>query len=131
MISVRRVNNGADYPKLKLWWELRKFPPAIQEFMPPTGFMVQWNGQDICAGFLFISDARVACMANFVSDPAVEKEVRSQCVDRLIEELVRYSKRRGMGLLTCSTNLKSVMARFEKHGFIKTDVNVSSFGRLL
>lgn len=130
-MEFRFISLYHDYPQLKSWWEARKFPPGRPEFMPPTGVMVSLHGVNICAGFLFKSDANAAIIGNIVSNPDVPGKDRSKALDSLIAELTGIAKNEGYGMVCCSTNLPRLMARFQEHGFNKTDEAVSHFGRIL
>lgn len=129
-LSLREVELDKDYPKLKSWWEKRSFPPANIQFIPPTGIMVSSDEEDICAGFLFKSDANAAIIGNIVSNPEIDRELRSEALDTLISTLTGLAKHEGYRMVCCSTNLPHVMKRFETLGFSKTDTGVSNFGRV-
>ena len=131
MMQMRQINIDSDFPKLKTWWEARNFPPANPRFLPPTGIMVSMDGSDICAGFLFKSDANAAIIGNIVTNPDAPGAKRNEALDDLIKILTAIAIQDGFSMLCCSTNLPKVMRRFEKHGFQKTDDGVSNFGRVL
>lgn len=130
-LELRAINLIQDYPLLKSWWETRKFPPANPAFMPPTGILVSCEGEPICAGFLFKSDANAAILGNIVSSPTAMGDLRHRALDALLETLVAIAKGEGFGMVCCSTDLPRLMKRFEKHGFAQTDEAVHHFGRIL
>jgi hypothetical protein len=119
-----------NYKIIKEWWEIRGFPPARPEHLPPTGRVVSFKGKAICAGFLFKTDANAAVVGNLVSNPDVPKELRKPSIDFLIQLLTNIAKSEGFTMVCCSTNIDKLGERFEKLGFIKTDENVSMYGRL-
>lgn len=131
MLEMKYVDLIKDYPLLKSWWEAREFPPANPRFMPPTGLMISSQGEPVCAGFLFKSDANAAIIGNIVSNPKATGEIRSLALDALLEALAGLAKSEGFGMVCCSTDLPRLMKRFEKHGFVNTDKAVSHFGRVL
>lgn len=130
-LRMRPVELVKDYPMLKSWWDERSFPPALPEFLPPTGLLVASEDLSLCAGFLFKSDANIAIIGNLVSNPSAPKEVRSKALDSLIDILTCLAKKDGFGLVSCATNLVKLMPRFEALGFAKMDEQVSHFGRML
>jgi len=130
MLELIPIQMERDYPELKSWWEKRNFPAANPQFMPPTGVIVRKGELNICAGFLFKSDANAAIIGNLVSNPDVPKSLRSEALDMLIHVLSEIARAQGFGMVCCSTNLDRLMGRFEKHGFNKTDESVSHFGRI-
>lgn len=119
-----------NYAMLKAWWDKRGFPAAHENHLPPTGCVIWNDGVAVCAGFLFKTDANAAVVGNLVSNPDCEKSLRQPTVDFLIEFLTNRAKDEGFKMVCCSTNLEKVGQKFEKLGFIKTDENVSMYGRI-
>lgn len=118
-----------NYELIKGWWEKREFPPAHFEHLPPTGFLVAYKGVPLACGFLFNTDAHIAVIGNFVSNPDVQKDLRQPAIDFLIEFLTSRAKDTGNTMVCCSTNLVGLGVRFENHKFVKTDTGVSMYAR--
>lgn len=130
-MKVKKYKQEEHEKILHRWFKLRDFPPPLRKFLPPIGAVIYDEDGPICAGFLFRTDANAAVLGHFISDPNASGKRRHQALDILIEELVRCATAQGFEMTCCSTNLRDLMPRFEKHGFVKTDVNVSNFGRVI
>jgi hypothetical protein len=116
---------------MEYWFEKRKFPSPNPDFLPPTGAVVFFGSTPVCGGFLFKSDANAAILGHLVSDPDISGDIRNECLDALIDELSLWAECDGFKMICCSTNIDKLMTRFENHGFTKTDVGVSNFGRIV
>jgi len=119
------------YELIKSWFDAREFPAPAKKFLPPTGFIVEFEEKPVCAGFLFRTDANAAVMGNFISDPGALSTVRHLCLDTLIKHLQGEAYAGGFELLACSTNIEKLGSRFEQMGFTKTDIGLNTYGRLL
>ncbi len=130
-MRVERYTDEKHRQLLEGWYAERKFPAPNPKFLPPLGAVIFEMEKPVCAGFIFGSDANTAIIGHLVSDPAASAISRHECLDFLINELIHVAKEIGFEMVCCSTNLASLMPRFERHGFVKTDENVSNFGRVL
>lgn len=71
----------------------------------------------VCAGFLFLTETKVAYIDGLISNPALDKEFRSDCLDALCEALIDLAKYYQVKVLKCDTNLLHVQKRVLKYGF--------------
>jgi hypothetical protein len=132
MLECRPYVAQHDYALLKSWWEQRSYPAQEPEFLPPTGLIISHEGADICAGFLFKTDAKIAVLGHVVStSKSVDKILRSEALDHLIESLVGHAKECGFAVVTCSSNIPRLNERYEALGFSKSDENETHYGRVL
>jgi hypothetical protein len=115
---------------LAAWFNEREFPCPDSRYLPPTGYLIIGHGYPICAGFLFKTDAKIASISHLISDIGLDFELRSDALDFLLSKLTQEATMAGFEIVTCATNLDRLMGRFIKHGFKKTDENVSHFGRV-
>jgi hypothetical protein len=130
-IEVVEFDPKQHWPLLQLWWTERKFPVYPLELLPRTGFVVKINDQEVCAGFLTMTDCRVASIGHLVSDPRVPGEYRNEGLDVLLANLCDIARQRDCLMVFMSTNIESLKERFLKHNFKLTDEYVSIYGRRL
>lgn len=130
-VTVVQFDAKKHWLLLQLWWSERKFNCPPLELMPQTGYLVSLNDQAVCAGFLTLTDAGVAVMGHFVSDPRVPGEHRHGALDLLISKLIDKAKQSQFKYLFCSTNLPDLEERFKRHGFEMTDSKINVYGRNL
>jgi hypothetical protein len=130
-LVVAQIDLKEDFPVLERFWEERNFPSPPPEFLPPTGLLVKYEDTIVCAGFLFKTDAKVACIGHLISNPSTPGVIRNSALNLLLVSLESIARKEGFGMISSSTNLERLMRRYEKLGFIKTDDNVSHFGRIV
>ena len=120
-----------DLPLINGWRLARKLEEVRADFLPPTGVMVTSDGVPLCVGFLYKTDARSAVVGNVVADPLSDKEVRVKALMLLYTTLFDFAKEDGFLVIVCTTNIPALMKKYEALGMIKTDENMSSFGRFI
>lgn len=131
-IVCRSFKLDSDYPLIFNWWKKRGVQPQEPDFLPPTGFVLEHNGEKLCAGFLFKTDAKIAVIGHMVSNPEVtNKEIRSQAIDLLIQRLIHEARYYGFRAVSCSSNVDRLNLRYESFGFVKSDENETHYGRIL
>lgn len=128
---IEKIELEKHFKILKEWWLERGAEVPFKEFFPKTGFIISGdNGVRICAGFLFKTDGNIAIINHIVSNPLpMEKKVRDQAMDLIIEALVSEAMSCDFKLVTAASNVEKLNERYEKHGFIKSDTNETHFGR--
>ena len=122
-----------DYPRLAAWWTAQNCLIPDEEFLPPTGLIIERDDIPMCAGFLFKTDAKIAIMNHIVANP----ERVSSSVDRglalrmLIAALMDEARECKMKMVTAASNIEKLNQRYLSMGFFKSDSNESHFGRIL
>lgn len=109
----------------------RECKPYPVELSPVHGVTVLADKVPILCAFLFETNAKVAIINCIVADPSVEKEVRSDALDLLIETSSDLAKHLGYEQISASTNLEGLIERYKKHGFEAADTGVTHLGRKL
>lgn len=115
MIFRNYINS--DYWTLASWWNAHNWPCPDQEMLPETGFIVE----DVCAGFLYKTDSKIAWLEFIISNPKIEKEKRTQSLDLVISALCEEAKKLGFKVIFTSVQHKKLIQRYENHGFIVAD----------
>lgn len=130
-MRVRRLNTRTDFPILQKFWVAKGLPEVPEEFLPPTGLVVVDDdlfGETLfCGAYLVKSDAGLASIGYVAANPEIPKHLRSDALDLLILELAKLAKEAGFPMVSVSTNVKALQARYERLGFVKTDENVTHY----
>lgn len=130
--EIQRYRHGLHYDLLSSWWLARKCPVPDQALMPPTGFVIFVKSSPVCAGFLFKTDANIAIISHVVSSTfEFDRDQRGDCLNLLISKLILEARDGGFKIVSASSNLKKLNARYEALGFVKTDVDEVHYGRTL
>lgn len=109
---VRKVQ-PVDLAQIKHWSKLRGHDLQCDSIFPPTGFIVD----EIAAGFLYLTDAAVAVIDCYVSNPASDKERRDAALDAITNALLDVAKTKKIKLVKCETQIEAIKSRAIKHGF--------------
>jgi hypothetical protein len=112
------------YEMLKGWWGFWKFPAPPQEMLPDNGrngIIVQNNGIDVIAGFIYATSSPSFFHFEWViSNPDVkDRELRKQSKHFLINKASEFIKRLGGKAIYVSLKNPSLINDFEDCGFIK------------
>jgi hypothetical protein len=116
-----------DYQTLDAWWQLHKWSSPPLQALPPNGIVVETVSQRICAGFLYLTDSSIAWLEFVVANPMCDKLLRDKALDTLIPSLLYRAKELGKTTVFSSSVHPRLMNRYEKHGAVQTDVNVTHF----
>lgn len=108
------------------WWRETDWAPVPVHVLPPTGVMVLSNGAPACAGWLYKTDAPMGHMEWIIANPKVRRTARSMALDALISALLGHAKQANIKLIFTSTMHPQLIARYEKHGFMKTDTGMTN-----
>lgn len=117
--SVRFLEEG-DYEKLLPWWKWHRFTAPPKEMLPQNGkggIMVSKNRIDICAGFLYRTDSKIAWMEFIISNPNYREKDRVDAIKLLIEQLCLIAKQQGYKAVFTSVKHHSLINHFKSTGF--------------
>lgn len=124
MYNIRLLTED-DYPVLCEWWKFWRFPAPPREFLPNNGtggIMISKDGIDICAGFLYGTNSRLAWLEYIVSNPKY-RDNRAGAIQYLISELTRLAKETGYGAVFTSVKNENLVKHYEACGYFKGSNN--------
>ncbi len=86
-LNIRRITEE-DILVIYDWWkQWPKWEAVSRDFLPDNGLgglIVEKNGDPIVAGFIYLTNAKVALLEWIVSNPNYREDDRDQAVDLLI-----------------------------------------------
>jgi hypothetical protein len=105
MLKSRLLKEN-DYETLLEWWDFWKWEnPPTKEILPQNGvggIMVTNNGVDICAGFLYTTNSKVAWLEFVVSSPTYKEKDRKEAKRILVNDICYIAKNLGFtSIFTC------------------------------
>lgn len=109
-----------DYPTLYSWWTDHGWSPVPFNMLPKTGFVVD----NICAGFIYITDSQLCHMEWIISDPNSDKEKRDVALNTLIDTLCMVAKEYNCKAVFTTAKQKVLIERLKHHGFTTTDTEM-------
>jgi len=116
-----RVLKPEDYDKLTEWWKWWRFPVIDKSLLPNNGlggFMVEHNGIDVVAGFLYFTNSGFALCEFVVSNPEVrDKTIREDALVFLIDEITKEAKVNGVKCLFTYVKNSNLEKKYLKAGY--------------
>jgi len=117
-----RLLNVCDYPTLVEWWKANRFTPPARDMLPESGtggiMVSNSSGRDICSGFLFLTNSKVAWMEYIVADKEYKEADRPNAIIFLIEALKEIAKEQGFKYIFTVVNNPHLIKKYEQCGFL-------------
>ena len=136
MELVIRPLNGNDYEETLVgWWKQWNWEPPSQDFLPDDGKggMIVLDGDTpICAGFIYITNSKVAWVDWIVSNKEYRiKDKRREAIKMLIESLTNIFKNTGSKYGYALIKNRSLIKTYEDLGWSKGDGYTSEMIKIL
>lgn len=127
MLNIR-LTTHQDYSELSDWWKWHRWsnPPTIELLDNlKYGIMVSNEQQNICAGFLYFTNARAFALLEFIVSTykVKDKTKRKDALELLIASLLDIAKKRGVKTIFTSVRHPSLIQRYKDCGFVITSKN--------
>jgi len=126
MFNVRWLKES-DYETLVKWWKDYDWNPIDKSVLPNnglSGLMITKDEIDICAGFLYTSNSKMAMVEFIISNKDYKKRDKILALDLLINELTEIAKRNGYKVVLTNLINKGLKKLFFKNGYEKGDENI-------
>lgn len=129
MVFNLRQLNDKDYEEtLVKWWEDWGWtPPPPKDFLPLNGtggLMVSKDGKDICAGFIYMTNSKVALTEFVISNKEYKEKDRSAAIQFLIESICAVAEKSGYKYAHVILKNKALKKKYEASGYIDSDKDV-------
>lgn len=119
------------FEELANWWIFWRWYAHPQPIMfSDIGYVVECDGQNICAGWLYTTNSTIASIEWVVSNPYTPREVNDKCLDFLIECLSQRALKEGSKVVITSIKKEVLGKRLERLGFIKGDSDITQYSRI-
>jgi hypothetical protein len=102
-----------DYPMIEAWYLAQMEPCPPIDLLPKNGFVVE----DICAGFLYLTDSRLGIIDCYISNPEISKDLRDKALNLVTLSIIDKAKDYKCRVLIATSNVAAVKRRTELHGF--------------
>ncbi len=120
-MEARRLTEE-DYKVLVGFWKYNRFPPPPKEILPNNALggkmVVDEQGNNLCAGFLYNTDSALAWIEFVVASPHIKnREIRRKSQVFLIESLTNEARERGYLAVFASIKSESLIQRYIEAGY--------------
>jgi hypothetical protein len=134
-LTIRQLNENDYQETLVNWWKDWGWTAPEKDFLPDNGMggYIVYDGEiPICAGFIYVTNSRVAWVDWIISNKNYrEKEKRREAIKTLIESLTNISKMSGSKYAYALIKNKSLIKTYEDLGYKKGDSYTSEMIKLL
>ncbi len=110
-LSIRSIQES-DWEMLQNWWKAWGWPEMSKDLLPLNGLgglIVEKENKPIAAGFLYLTNSKVAWTEWIVSDPDYREDDRKDCLTMLV---------RGLEEVAVSTGYKIVLSVGRNKGLL-------------
>lgn len=134
-LTIRQLNENDYQETLVNWWKDWGWTAPEKDFLPDNGMggYIVYDGETpICAGFIYVTNSRVAWVDWIISNKNYrEKEKRREAIKTLIESLTNISKMSGSKYAYALIKNKSLIQTYEDLGYKRGDSYTSEMIKLL
>jgi hypothetical protein len=134
-LEIRHLNER-DYEEILVgWWEQWNWEPPVKDFLPDDGkggIMIYDGETPICAGFIYITNSKVAWVDWIISNKEYRvKNKRREAIKLLIESLTNICKNTGSKYAYALIKNQSLIQTYKEFGYIKGDSYTSEMIKIL
>lgn len=119
-LQVRALQES-DWEDLQSWWKWWRWPEVSKETLPLNGLgglMVYKGDTLVAAGFLYLSNSKVAWLDWIVSNPEYKEKDRKQAIELLINSLEEVAKQQDYNIIISITRSKHLIEAHKKLGYM-------------
>ena len=115
-----RTLTESDYEILSDWWKAWGWPIMAKDMLPDDGtggIMIENEGENIVAGFLYWSNSKLVWLDWIISNPNADKKIRKQAIEMLILTAEQMVKEAGSKYIMSISRSNSLLKIHEKIGW--------------
>ena len=134
-LYIRELNES-DYDNILVaWWKQWGWEPPQRDFLPDNGkggIIVYDQDTPICAGFMYITNSKVAWVDWIISNKEYTKKPhRKDAIKLLVSTLTGICKNAGSKYVYALIKSRHLIETYEQLGYIKGDKYTSEMIKLL
>ena len=115
-----RTLTESDYETLTDWWKAWDWPILVKDMLPDNGtggIMVENEGENIVAGFLYWSNSKLVWLDWIISNPKVSRDIRQEAIKKLILTAEHMTKEAGSKYMMSISRSNSLLKTHEQMGW--------------
>jgi hypothetical protein len=130
-MKLRDYKGKEDFEEFKRWWEFWRWKDRVDpQILSDIGFVIEKDGLNICAGWLYTTNSLIASIEFIVANPFAPKEDVDEGLDFLLECLSQRALKEGKRLVMTTINNPSLAKRLERLGYVESGANLKQYMRL-
>ncbi len=133
--NVRKLN-ATDYDDILVgWWKDYKWTPPTRDFLPENGeggFLVLDDEIPVCAGFVYITNSKVAWCEFIISNiNYTDKDKKRKALTLLVETIDALCSELDMKYMYALLKNKSLIDLYSDLGYKQGDTNATEMIKIL
>ena len=115
-----RTLTESDWETLSDWWKAWKWPVMAKDMLPDNGtggIMVENEGENIVAGFLYWSNSKLVWLDWIISNPKVNRDIRQEAIKKLILTAEHMTKKAGSKYMMSISRSNSLLKTHKQMGW--------------
>jgi len=117
-LNIRKLHKK-DLVIIKEWWKAwPKWVAPADDFLPNTGVVVESNSKIVMAGFIYLTNAKVALLEWIISDPEYREKDRKEILELLIKGSENTVKELGYKYMFSVCRNKHLIDTHKKLGWV-------------
>jgi hypothetical protein len=129
-IEQKKITKS-EYDIIAKWWPCHNWPVMPYDALPESGLIIYSESTPIVAAWLYKTDSSISWLEFMVSNPDVDKKVRGEAIDLLINSLIELAQSSGFKIIFSSIRVPRLIKRMEECGFSVTDTKMTNMIRVL
>jgi|TARA_R110002012_G_scaffold307658_1_gene513288 hypothetical protein len=119
-LNIKPLSDN-DYDNiLCAWWKDWRWTAPAKDFLPERGYMVYYNDEPICAGYMYITNSNVVLLEWIVSSfKFKDKKIRKEALYMLIETITSLARGLDKKYVYSLLKNKPLIQLYSELGFVK------------
>jgi|TARA_R110001599_G_scaffold2784_2_gene15147 hypothetical protein len=106
------------------WWKDWKWTAPKKDFLPDMGYMVYYNDEPICAGYMYVTNSNVVLLEWIISNfKFKDRKIRKEALLMLVETITSLAGSLGKKYVYSLLKSKSLIDIYQEIGYLKGDSN--------
>ena len=108
------------------WWKDWRWTPPAKDFLPETGYMIYYNDEPICAGYVYMTNSNVVLLEWIISNFKFKnKEIRKEALLMLIQTITSLAEGLGKKYIYSLLKNQPLIELYKKLGYLEGDSNAT------
>jgi len=108
------------------WWKDWRWTPPAKDFLPETGYMVYYNDEPICAGYIYMTNSNVVLLEWIISNFKFKnKDIRKEALLMLIETITSLATGLGKKYIYSLLKNQPLINLYKDLGYLEGDSNAT------
>lgn len=126
LITTENFEAEKHYKEIVKWWKYHNFSVMPLHALSDIGIVLCYNGDMVCASWLYTTNSSISWLEFYVSNPEIGKEIRNECLERMIDMMIVTAKHLGFKSVFSSIKVPKLIERLEARGFMRADENMTN-----